>query len=232
MISSPFVRAFAPAAFALTLLGSIPQASAEIAVSNLAERLENVTAIADLSTGDGDRYGSDSAQAFTVGSISATLTSVTLRMEWASAGNGGFRVALWSDAGGSPGARLAMLTGHPSPIAAGDFTYINQLTPRLPLVAGTTYWVVASVLHTPFVPAYREFLWAVTDSGAETGSPGWTIANDCQTIGYTNGVPDAWFSYPGLAQQMRIDATLVPEPSALALLLASAALLSTRRPDH
>jgi hypothetical protein len=99
---------------------------------------------------------------------------------------GTFELALYSDAGGVPGSRLASLSGNIYPTNAGVYFYTN--TVALALATNTTYWIVASNSDNSGDSTYS---WSSpTSSSLDAGSI-WALG----VQQYQNG--GSWMSAPG-----------------------------------
>ncbi|HVV70252.1 MAG TPA: choice-of-anchor R domain-containing protein [Verrucomicrobiae bacterium] len=114
--------------------------------------------------------GLSQAASFKTGDTSAWLFSISVAMDSRHQfAPGNFNLAIYSDAGGSPGSSLATLSGNDVPYIPRLYTYTNA-TP-LVLSSNTTYWVVASSPTTSSA-AYQ---WGLTfSSNLDSGSI-WTM---------------------------------------------------------
>ena len=131
--------------------------------------------------------------------------------------------------GGNPGSGLSILSG-PQPGVLDIYSYTDPLDSLLD--ANTPYWLIASV--DPGSPN-ASFAWFLADSVAETGLPGWQIADATH---YYNQVE--WFQYQGeVPLGFRVNAseisTEVPEASTwaaggLVALMAAAAWRRRQNP--
>lgn len=162
--------------------------------------------IFDTTTTTPDEYGNVESdgwfgQSFTVGSSSATLTSVVLAMTADNQVNasGNFFVSVYdaTGAGSTPGTSLLALSGSANPATAGDYTYTGSLL----LAANTTYYIVAGVSSGSGL-----YEWAAHSS------------EDAGTIGLANylGIPPAWTltdTTDTFNMQLNGDISAVPEPA-------------------
>jgi hypothetical protein len=156
------------------------------------------------------------AQSFLTDSSSTlfVLDNVTLLMGDATATGGNFQVSIWANTDSGPNLPnfpVAVLSGSADPATAGNYVYNGS---DLALAPDTLYWVVATVTAGP-----GNYNWAFTSSLTTTGP--WT------TLGWseidTNTTPNWQPILNNLPQLMSISATAVPEPSATAALLGTAA---------
>lgn len=177
-----------------------------VAVSNLG--------IADNGLADGYAVNGMQylAMSFTVGTESTawSLDSVDFK---ANAGPGAlldFVVELHADSGsGSPSVpSLVTFTGeNPSEEGIYNFVPVSAFT----LSAGVTYWLTAEQLPSP-----GSYSWIFTSplSGAEsTALDGWSIGNNLSAS--PNGGA-SWDVYDNAPAKFAVNATPVPEPSAMA----------------
>jgi len=190
------------------------RAQGTLALSNLGER--------------GVGYGvGDSIQAFLTGSSSGgyILDSVTLEMgAWLGYAND-FTVGIYTDGLGEPGTVLGSLSGSRDPEIRGEYVYTAS---NVNLSPSSIYWIMVSSQPTgtppPPLPPVGGYAWQVTDSPVYVSEDGWRPITNGSSAG------------PGNVLQFGIEATPIPEPATLTLVLAGAtsalALGSKRRPFH
>lgn len=82
---------------------------------------------------------------------------------------GPFQLGIYSDAGGSPGSSLGVLSGNSNPNAAGVYSYSD--TTGLVLATNTTYWIVAS---SPGTSGEASYEWSMTPSSSADSGSFWT----------------------------------------------------------
>lgn len=148
------------------------------------------------------------------------LNSVQLRMNAPFGSASGFDVSLFSWAGGYPSAELAVLNG-PDPLIADTYSYA---TTGVPLQPDSFYFVVVSA-ETP--AASGSFSWSYAGNSLADSIDGWrygpytSYSND--GLNWTRTTWDFQFS---------INATVVPEPSSLAVFLTAGIIAANhfRRP--
>jgi hypothetical protein len=171
--------------------------------------------------------GNDSwlAQQFTTGTNSTgyALNSVELLMDTAVGSPNGFRASIYSSPGnGAPGVELGSLAGA-DPTAGGVYAYAAS---GLVLSPGTYYAVVLTATAPVAQGAYE---WSAADSfGRITVAPGdpWTIPDGY----YSSANGSSWVSHDRRnIFQFAINATPVPEPSALGVLTLGGGCLFWRR---
>lgn len=194
-------------------------AVAATSVSNLGNIADGTYNVFDQDN-FGNRFGRDVANSFTTGSTALTLESVTLFMGNALANNGGFSLALYSNAGSLPDTNLGVIfTGTSNP-ANGNYTYTSD---AFTLDPATTYWVVASVTHTA---PDKSYAWRTSSDLSQTGDPGWSIGTSAVRI-VNNGAPAGWTTDTNNAQVFSVQ--VVPEPSTALFLLGGLGGLLFRR---
>jgi hypothetical protein len=179
--------------------------------------------IFDSTTTTPDNYGNVEAdgwfgQSFSMGSSSATLSSVVLSMtaDNAVVPTGNFFVSLYdaTGAGSTPGASLLTLSGSANPATAGDYTYTGSLL----LAANTTYYVVAGVSSGSGV-----YEWAA-HSSEDNGTIGYSDSfNSGVTWNSDNTPPGTVFTDATFNMQINGNISSVPEPAEWGLI--SCALL-------
>lgn len=157
--------------------------------------------------------GMTSATGFTVGPGIWEIDLVALHLhELAPMTPDGISASIFTDAGGVPSS--TMLT---SLLPSTDISGLGEFlfTPASPLVVSGSIdlWVVLG----PASPV-ADYEWFAVDSSVDGGVLGWSIGNH----GFLSIDAGAtWSILPSHPAKMRIDATIVPEPSlALAAFLA------------
>ena len=187
--------------------GNISPLSASTVLSNLANSFGDYV---QLNNGPLTVQG---AQAFTTGSGTWTLNSVTIQLQAFASGTDDLILTLNADDnGGIPDTLLAALDLTPSgtiSTSPTDYTYDPAVT--VTLDGDTTYWLVASTTSTIYN-------WRGTTSNSYTGDPGWSLA----TEHYVKVNSNPWTpSGASSSLFVSIDATAapVPEPSAWALMV-------------
>ena len=167
---------------------------------------------------------------FTTGTGVWQFNSLTARLADQSNGNAGLnpdglQIEVRSDAGANPGGTLlGTLTSTTNIVGQGD--YLFSPAASISLNGLTNYWLVAKPTDTNSL-----YGWIMTDSGADNGQSGWSLADN-----YI-GTPDSgttWFSSPlPVVPILSIDATLtsaaVPEPASVAIIGLSFLGFSIRR---
>jgi hypothetical protein len=131
------------------------------------------TPVSNLNQTTGEYTGVWNAQSlavsFTTGSAATSLFGVSVSMS-AGGDAGHFNLSIYSDAGGSPGSSLTILSGNGFPASAGIYTYTNASP--LALSANTTYWIVASSPDSTGGDAYE---WNLTFNSALDSGSFWTL---------------------------------------------------------
>lgn len=207
------MRVQATALLALLMLAVIvfaaPGTEAAVVVSNLAEPTAGGNAL---------NLGNWWATSFTTDAFTYSLNSVDILLDSAASPLGGYFVSVHADGAGSPGAQLVngLLVGSATP-PVGTSTY--TVGGPVLLNPNTTYWLVQGTTHPTA-------LWgiAVSPSDAETGT--WAIG-DVEQRSVNQGA--TWAVFDSNVVQFSVDATAVPEPTALMVLLALGGLGLGRR---
>jgi hypothetical protein len=173
--------------------------------------------------------GSDSwlAAGFFAGTNASgyVLNSIQLAMTDASGTPSGFTVMIYNNgaapSGVSPGTNLCTLNGSLDPVAGGVYTYSPGSS--LALLPYRFYFIVLTA-GTPVASGAYE--WNVTSTRGYITSGGWGAPNNLMSS--SDGVH--WgFPSPAAYAQFAINATPVPEPSALHLLALGGSFLLWRR---
>jgi hypothetical protein len=173
----------------------------------------------DYNTGLGWTVGNDfSGDNIAVGesftpSQTGTLSKIVVALQFVAGTNAG-TISLRADAGGVPGAVLESFNVGSLPTDDGAFhtpTTVNDAL-NVPLVAGTTYWVVASASATD------SLAWMFSDSA--TGN---------HATSFDGGA--TWFANPDSQGAFRVTENLptVPEPSSLTVLSIGLVMLAGKR---
>jgi hypothetical protein len=153
------------------------------------------------------------ATSFTTGAEASTLDTITMRLG-PGRDTGTAVPRLFADASGVPsGTALAIFDGQVVN-SNREYTFTSA---GLSLAANTTYWLA--------LQGQGENLdWVATNSTAQSGI--WTIG-DVMLQSLDSG--STWPNSDNFVGQFSISATLVPEPSPLALALAGLACAAARR---
>ena len=150
------------------------------------------------------------------------LNSIQLGMTDASGNPSGFTAMIYSAViftGFNPGSNLDTLTGSANPSTSGIYTYTDAS--NLILSPSTDYFIVLTAGTTVANGAYD---WSLTIPNAYSPSDGWGAGGVWKS---SNG--SSWLFNSG-APQFAINATAIPEPSAISLiLLGSGVLIYVRR---
>jgi len=187
-------------------------ASANTVVSNLGEAGGASVSVGPFSS---NTQGDPLAQAFSTPTTGPgwTLNSLTFTLDALGSGAGGLTVELYSDNAGIPGTSLATLSGT-SPSVTGFANYTFTTTSTVTLATNTTYF---AVLTAPSPTSTDKYRWRQTTTG-QTGDPGWAIADS--SYYYNSG--SVWTQDTGTPNYIAVDASAVPEPSTVLLVLAAA----------
>jgi hypothetical protein len=206
-------RAAAAAAVALLLAGAAGRAQAGLIVSNLSQTPDF-----------GSNGGKFTAQSFTVGGVSQTLGSVTLRLENTANVDQTVTVHLFDNTTQNgfdvPGSSLLTIGSFTIPARTTSLADHTLSAPSaFTLQANTTYWLEADT-------ELNIVEWAETSSTTTTG-PG-TLGSHAES----SSNPPQWLASSSGRRQLEVDSaqvTGVPEPSGLALLaVGGAGLLGWR----
>jgi hypothetical protein len=141
-----------------------------------------------------------------------TFTSVELPLTFSGTGTNSFIVSLMTDAGGHPGLFLESFSATNLPPGNNPALDTFVSVTNTPLIAGTTYWVVAMP-----VAQDSEGGWLINNTGAQGYS---RTANDSLT----------WLPQIGDSPALEVDGasvSVVPEPASLQLLVLGFAGLGT-----
>jgi hypothetical protein len=144
-----------------------------------------------------------------------TLSSISLRMNWAEPVVQGFQLAVYNDSGGLPGTTVEVLTGDNNPVPAGLYTYASSGTH---LNESTTYWIVASAASSSGL--FANYFWDFTHSPTYLSVDGWQIATGSSAALYDVSA-NQWKPYPfdpNARMKFAVEGAPVPEPGTLALI--------------
>lgn len=170
------------------------------------------------------------AMPFVTGSLGSTLNSVDLNIE-GTTGTAPIIVSIFGDSatqpGEFPGSALEVLSGASSPSLNQIYSYTSSGTS---LSASSRYWLVLSTANTGTLDT--SYFWHVTEDASEISPAGWTIGNGPAAYSSLDG---EWIGVTELAStnsgMFAVNATLVPEPTALGL-LGLGSLVALRRRRH
>jgi len=162
------------------------------------------------------------AQKFKTDASAATFTldSVVLKIGNSMQG-GNFFVKIYNTAGSEGvwlpdnSSVLGTLTGNADPFMGGDCTYTAS---GITLQASTNYWIVAGVSS-----GSGSYEWIGTNSTTTTGA--WSITATNTTAESVNSGSN-WTSLDGRPLMFAVNATAVPEPSGVLLLMAGGGVLA------
>jgi len=137
---------------------------------------------------------------------------------------GDLTVALYSGSGGFPDAQLGTLTGsNPSGSTDADYTFTPTTT--IILAPAMTYF---AVLSGPQPSPGNQYNWRFSDETTESGEPGWFLSDIA--VLRDNSIMGSWENETEPNPfKMAVNATAVPEPSGVGLLLLGAAPFILRR---
>jgi hypothetical protein len=209
--------------FVVTLLASrLVQAQGTIYLSNLGQ-----------TSAGSNPVGNNSwlAALFTTGNNTGgyVLNSVQLGMTDASGSPSGFTVMIYARSGNIagffPGNSLGTLNGSTDPSTGGIYTYTAS---GLTLSPSTRYFIVLTAGTAVANGAYD---WSVMNTSSYNPDDSWAGS---VTLGSNNG--SSWTTLPTYPQfdfsQYAINATAIPEPSAVSLLLLGSGVLIYVRRIH
>ena len=172
----------------------LPATHGGVVISNLGE-----TPLLDATVDNNFSIG----QSFLAGST-VTLDGVTLRLTLNPV-SAGLAISLYANSVGSPASSpLASMSFHSGPSGGAAGLYSYDAPANLTLTSGSTYWVVATA-------AAPLATWNSTRSINQTGTSGWSIADDHKERGFGG----AW-QQGSDSLFLSLDATPVPEPEAIA----------------
>src|SRR5271165_365111 len=147
-------------------------------------------------------HGLTAAMGFTMGSSSYALTDAKLVLELTDPSSNAPLLQLQNNVSGAPGRSLLTFT-NPS-LSAGTATYTFAPSTAFTLQSNTTYWLDLTSSST--TGAF--FLWVGSNPAVTPTGSGATY------FGTTNGVLDSF----------QVDGVIVPEPSTLFIVVATAPL--------
>jgi hypothetical protein len=158
---------------------------------------------------------------FTTGSAPSSIDFITLSLNRNDSrgdvytGTTTFLINLHADAGGLPGDHIAALPSDPPDPQGGLVRFVT--TESLLLAANQSYWIVTEDYHD------IRYSWNSSVDPSDSSDVGWTIGDGSAAI-----VGDTWM--PAIGNYLfSVDAQVVPEPSATALLLGSGLGLVAQR---
>jgi hypothetical protein len=149
------------------------------------------------------------------------LNTVTLAFDNAIGAPGDFTLKVYDSAAGAPNHSLRLLSGSSNPSVHGNYAYTAS---GLTLQPDSDYFLVLQGNGPTFPSGNNQFMWYSTTGGPGDSNDGWQV----EPIWYSfaSGGSSAWTQWAGHAPgAFQIDASVVPEPSAGALLLAGCALV-------
>ncbi len=152
------------------------------------------------------------------------LNSIQLALNGAAGNPAGFTVSIYTNIqpvyAVFPSGQLASLTGNSDPRNAGLYNYTAASS--IVLMPREVYFMV---VKTDTVIASGSYNWSVANANAYDVTGGWGRIGGVWTS--ANG--STWNSGSAIFPQYAINATAIPEPTALVLFGLSVALLLTRR---
>jgi len=149
------------------------------------------------------------AQSFNTGPDASLLTSISPYFAFGIGSS--FQLALYSDASGTVGTEIGLLSGSTSP-SGNSYTY-TAAGSGISLAPSTTYWFVASASGSD------HYTLETTFSSSSTTTDGWSINN---SLDVNSG--SGWSAGSGQQVLFSADATFTPtpEPGSLALIALGA----------
>jgi len=213
--------------FAVGVLApQILQAQGTIYLSNLGQPSAGSLAVGSDSWLAAGIYTGNNADGY-------SLNSIQLAMTDASGDPSGFTVMVYAngnDFGFSPGSTLGTLNGSTNPATAGIYTYTPAA--NLTLLPRTAYYIVLTAGTAVANGAYGWSYGGYAGVNTYNQIGGWVSLGDAYGPGTVDTSTDglSWGeNLDGFNPQYAIDATPVPEPSVLALLVGGAAAFFDRR---
>jgi hypothetical protein len=155
------------------------------------------------------------------------INSIQLAMSNASGNPSGFQVMLYRGVGGggTPGTLLGTLNGSLDPVTAGIYTYTPAATITLPISG--PYDIVLTAGTAVGNGAYE---WSAAGMNSYNPSGGWSSLGAVAGVWTSsNGALFPWIHNGSAFPQFAINATAVPEPSTLGLLVVGGFFLVCRR---
>ena len=178
--------------------------------------------------GNSQVSGQAGAMRFKVADSDFRLDSITLGL-WQGSGVSNLRISITTDVGGEPSQSLLEIIGlNPASITSTPQALTFESVSHPLLVSGSDYWVVVEPanLNTSDGTSNASYAWSFNPLG-ETSSQ---LARSPQSSGtwgsWIGGSPSA------LEPSLRVDASAIPEPSAISLFAVLTVALALNRKRH